>query len=273
MVLAPDCSSTDQQRAAIGALCYDAGVAISTSYAPQGSGANAFAMVAAFKDVFGFSNAITGANDSRDLGSSLSNMINPNLDAQYPVLLGITGASGHAVLVDGYGYDPSTRIKTLYHHLNMGWAGYNDIWYNLPDIGNYDTVPVCIYNVFKDGTGEIVSGRVTDSSGWPILGVTVKTTLQTKEYQAVTNDKGIYALTQLPSGGSFTLQADKAGFTFTKQTVRTGTSQDLQASAGNQWGIDFVGAYAAAGALTDGNPSDPLPPAGGTPSETSASAN
>ena len=88
------------------------------------------------------------------------------------------GNSGHAVLVDGYGYDQSTRIKTLYHHLNMGWAGYNDLWYNLPEIGDYDTVPACIYNVFPTGTGEIISGRVTDATGWPILGVTVKTTLQ-----------------------------------------------------------------------------------------------
>jgi hypothetical protein len=245
MVPAPDCTSTAQQRAAIGALCYDASVALGTDFALSGSGANGFAIGDTFTGVFGYSNAVTGANNGGDIGVGLAGMINPNLDAQYPVILGIEGTSGHAVLVDGYGYDQSTRIATLYHHLNMGWAGYNNLWYNLPEIGDYNTVPACIYNVFPTGTGEIISGRVTDATGWPILGVTVKTAAQGKQYLAVTNEKGIYALAQLPSASSFLLQAGKTGFTFKQRVVQTGTSQGLQASAGNQWGIDFIGTYPA----------------------------
>jgi hypothetical protein len=273
MVLTSDCSSTVEQRKAIGALCCDAGVSVGTSYAPQGSGADAFAIAGAFMSVFGFSNAISGANNGGDIGTGLAGMINPNLDAQYPVLLGIIGASGHAVLADGYGYDLSTRTKTLYHHLNMGWAGHSDVWYNLPTVANYDSVPVCIYNIFTEGTGEIVSGRVTDTAGQPISGVAVGASLQTKRYQAVTNDKGIYALAKLPSAASFTVGANKSGFTFTKQTVQTGTSQDWHASAGNKWGIDFVGTRTTAGSLGDENPSDPQPPSENTPPEPSASTN
>ena len=37
---------------------------------------------------------------------------------------------GHAVVADGYGY----QHTTLYHHLNMGWNGFDDAWYNLPDV-------------------------------------------------------------------------------------------------------------------------------------------
>ena len=159
-------------------------------------------------------------------------------------------------MADGYGYDASTRIKTLYHHVNMGWGGHEDIWYNLPDIGNYDTIPVCIYNIFPEGTGEIISGRVTDASGQPIWGATVRADLRTKRHETITNKKGIYALAKLPSAALFTVQASLSGLIFTKQSVETGTSQDREASAGNRWGINFVGARAAGS-----------PPAGEYPSE------
>jgi hypothetical protein len=261
MVPVPDCNITTEQRKAVGALCYDAGVAMHMDYAPGGSGADGFAMGAAFKSAFGFSNSITGGSNGRDIGAGLAGMINPNLDAECPVILGILGKSGHAVLADGYGYDKSTRAKTLYHHLNMGWAGRSDVWYNLPDIGNYDTVPVCIYNILAEGTGEIVSGRVTDTAGQPIPDVAVRADLRTRRHETTTNSKGIYALTQLPSASSFAVEADKSGFTFTNQTVETGTSRDRRASAGNKWAIDFIGTRAAEGSVADANtPSSPLAP-------------
>jgi hypothetical protein len=256
MVLAPDCTTTIEQRKAIAALCYDAGVAVRMNYAPEGSGSDAFAITTALKSTFAFRNGISGANNGRNVGTGLAGMINPNLDAEYPVILGILGQTGHAVVVDGYGYDASTRVKALYHHLNMGWGGHDDIWYNLPDIGNYDTIPVCIYNIFPEGTGEIISGRVTDALGQPIWGAIVRADLRTKRYETVTDKKGIYALTKLPSAAMFTVQASLSGLTFTKQSVETGASRDRDASAGNRWGIDFVGVRAAGSPLADEYPSE-----------------
>jgi hypothetical protein len=252
MVPAPDCAITAAQRQAIAALCYDAGVAIRTSYAPEGSGSDAFAIAAAFKNTFAFRNGVSGSNNGRNVGTGLAGMINPNLDAEYPVILGILGRTGHGVVVDGYGYDASTRTKTLYHHVNMGWGGHEDIWYDLPDIGNYDTIPVCIYNIFPEGTGEIISGRVTDASGRPVWGATVRADLRTRHYETITNKKGIYALTKLPSAAMFTVQASLPGLTFTKQYVETGTSRDREPSAGNRWGIDFAGTPAAGNLLAEG---------------------
>jgi hypothetical protein len=226
------------------------------NYAPEGSGSDAFAITTALKSTFAFRNGISGANNGRNVGTGLAGMINPNLDAEYPVILGILGQTGHAVVVDGYGYDASTRVKALYHHLNMGWGGHDDIWYNLPEIGNYDTIPVCIYNIFPEGTGEIISGRVTDALGQPIWGAIVRADLRTKRYETVTDKKGIYALTKLPSAAMFTVQASLSGLTFTKQSVETGASRDRDASAGNRWGIDFVGALAAGSPLADEYPSE-----------------
>ncbi len=79
-------------------------------------------------------------------------------------------AIGHEVIVDGYGYN----VSTLYHHLNLGWAGTADAWYNLPTIStgiyNFNSVIECIYNVFPQGSGEIISGRVLDAAGQPVSG-------------------------------------------------------------------------------------------------------
>jgi hypothetical protein len=272
MIPSPDCASTASQREAIGALCYDLGVTVRTSYAPEGSGADAFLVATALKTVFGFSNGISGANNGKNIGSGLAGMINPNLDAQFPVILGILGQSGHAVVADGYGYDLATRTKPLYHHLNMGWAGRSDVWYNLPDIGDYDTVPVCVYNLFPAGTGEIISGRVLDTAGQPIPDVAVRATLGVIRYEVVTNDKGIYALTGLPSANPVVLQAGKPGYAFAKLTVTTGTSQDRQAAAGNRWGLDIIGTRTT-NSLADAQPSEAPPAPKSVPSMLLASVN
>ncbi len=139
-------------------------------YGASASYADAFAIPDGLIEVFRFGNAVNGANSGKEIGSGLVRMINPNLDAELPVLLTLLGNSGHAIVADGYGYDLSAQNQTLYHHLNMGWAGTNDLWYNLPDAGNYNAVVACVYNIFTEGQGEIVSGRVTDASDQPIAG-------------------------------------------------------------------------------------------------------
>ncbi|MGE5295205.1 MAG: C10 family peptidase [Solirubrobacterales bacterium] len=242
MVLSPGCGTTAKQRQAIGALCYDAGLAVRMDYAASASYADAFAVADGLMETFRFRNAVNGANSGKEIGTGLVGMINPNLDAELPVLLTITGNSGHAIVADGYGYDLSTKVRTLYHHLNMGWAGASDLWYNLPDVGSYDTVVACVYNIFPEGQGEIVSGRVVDASDRPLADVAIRATLQTAVYEATTNDRGIYALVELPANSTFTIGVSKPGFTFSSRTVATGQSRDWKAMSGNQWGVDFVGA-------------------------------
>jgi len=161
---------TTAQRRAIGALCHDAGVAARMAYATGGSGTEMTNERNALVDVFGYTNAVNAYNATyTNLGAVLLAMINPNLDAGCPVLLGLTGhigasTYGHAILCDGYGYHTST----LYHHLNMGWVGQDYAWYALPDIDSdswgFDVVDEVTYNIFVDISGEIISGRVTDGN-------------------------------------------------------------------------------------------------------------
>ena len=246
MVLSPTSSSTDTQRQAIGALCADAGVSVHMDYNMGGSGESGAYMEyvqGALTDTFGYANAVCGENGGSNIGTGLNGMVNPNLDAGCPVLFGITDASGdgHAIVCDGYGYN----LSTLYHHLNLGWGGTCTAWYNLPNIDTgyyaFNSVDACIYNVWTNGTGEIISGRVTDDTGTPITGAVVTATRSGGgTYTATSSTNGIYALAKVPASSTYTVSASKTGYSFTNRTVTTGLSTDYSATSGNQWAVDFA---------------------------------
>jgi hypothetical protein len=248
MVLEPGGGTTDKQRRAIGALCHDAGVSVNMKYTEDGSGALMLDAAEALKSTFKYGNAILGHNTEADIDSGLIGMINPNLDAECPVVFAIGDISdfdrGHAVLCDGYGYDSSQ----LYHHLNMGWEGWYDCWYNLPivDCPNADLsgiVAACIYNIFTDGTGEIISGRIIDGKDKAIRDavVTAKSGKGGGPYTAVTNSKGIYALTGLDSDSTYAITVNKLGYNFKLNEADTGTSSEGNSVSGNKWEVDFTG--------------------------------
>jgi len=244
MIPAPDCAATEAQRRAIGALCYDASISVNTDYGPDGSTADTHKAKDALMTTFEYGNAVQGYNDERDIGPGLIGMINPNLDAKKPVIIGIKGSDGHAVVCDGYGYNAST----LYHHLNMGWAGSNDVWYNLPivETSNYafNSVIKCVYNIHitKTGDGEMISGRVLDRNGGPVANAVVyaRAVGQSAPISADSDDRGIYAFDSLNSDTTYIVWPQANGHIFSSRNVTTGTSRDNAATAGNVWGIDFV---------------------------------
>jgi hypothetical protein len=172
-------------------------------------------------------------------------MVNPNLHAAFPVILGINGPEddGHAIVCDGYGYNSST----IYHHLNMGWSGQDDAWYNLPTINAvenkslFNSIQKCTYNIYTSGTGEIIAGRVTNAAGAPLSGVTITAVKSGGgTYKAATNKNGIYALAKIPSASSYKVSAAKTGYDFgVTQTASTQKSTDGSTTVGNVWGVDF----------------------------------
>ncbi len=251
MPLVPDATTTDAQRQAIGRLLHDTGVRVSMSYTATSSSADTFKTADALKNTFGYTNAVKGYNGGSDFLSAARNtMVNPNLDAGLPVLFAITGSyGGHAVVGDGYGY----QSGTMYHHLNMGWGGNSDTWYNLPNIDSstpFTSVIAVIFNIYTSGSGEIVSGRIVDCAGAPASGVTVTASYNSAIVaSATTNSYGIYALKGLGSAKTYTIAATKNGFTFTSQTATTGTSTDFASTSGNKWGVDFANTICSASTL------------------------
>jgi hypothetical protein len=241
MVLDPAAGATEVQRQAIGALTYDAGVSVGMSYSSGGSGASLYYSDTALENIFGYENSIHLYTASNQDPANFSSTINPNLDAGYPVILGLSRDSGgHAVICDGYGYD----LSSLYHHLNMGWGGYNDAWYNLPDVDShyvYDTVHTLLFNIFPDESGEIISGRVTDSGGNPVGGVEITAVRSGGgTFTDVTDPNGIYALAGLLPDSQYTITASRTGYSFGTETCATGLSSEW-GEFGTVWGVDFVG--------------------------------
>jgi hypothetical protein len=235
---------------AIGALTADVGVSINTNYSAEIS--TAWPYGTAFVNTFGYGNAKSLYYEGNIPETIRNAMVNPNLDAQYPVIVSIKGLDGgHAVISDGYGYNGST----LYHHLNMGWSGADDAWYNLPNVVtshySFDSINGCTYNIFVAGSGEIISGRVVDSGGKPISGASVTGTCTAGgSYNATTDANGIFALVKVPSASNYTVSIKKDRYFFDSKLVSTGTSLDYQSSTGNVWGVDFTGRYNSAKSLS-----------------------
>ena len=207
--------------------------------------------MSALATVFQFQNTRYAGSDytsTPDLSPYFANIVNPDLDAGLPVLFGISGSNGaHEIVCDGYGYESGT----LYHHLNMGFSGDDNVWYNLPtirlnDLGvTFNTVTGCLYNLYPTGSGEVISGRVLDATGMPVAGAIVSAMSGTTNVATVTsNARGIYALARVPSATDYSLTASKTGYPTTTINVTTGTSVSstdtvTATSAGNVWGADI----------------------------------
>jgi parallel beta-helix repeat protein len=243
----PDDPDEEEQRKAIGALCYDAGISVNMNYTVSESYPDPNAEVKnALLDTFKYSNAITAYSGETNIGPGLIGMIHPNLDARKPVILSSWNSErgdAHSFLCDGYGYN----YETLYHHLNMGWSGSDDLWYNLPDIDAskypYNLIDECIYNIFKPDNGkiikgEIISGRVLDSNNEPAVGNVI-----CLEYEGEiidtneTDANGIFAFIDVNSNTTYKIWVE--GRDFPSREVTTGKSRDGQSISGNRWGIDF----------------------------------
>jgi hypothetical protein len=243
MPLVPPTGPTLAQCQAIGALVADAGATVNMRYSNSGSTSSLSDGKTALVSTFHYASARYGAKSSSNIGAGLTNMINPNLDARYPVLLSILSNSGtgHAVVADGYGYS----LSTLYHHLNLGWSGVATVWYALPLIDTsfytFNLVDGCLYNAYTNGSGEIISGRVRDQISRPVANATVTATRTGGgTYTATTDSQGIYALARIPSASSYSINVSKTNYSPTTSSFSTGTSVNLAATSGNVWGANFT---------------------------------
>ena len=198
MPLEPGDTITEDQRKEIGKLTSDIGICVGMSYASGGSSAGGYMLAEAFTNRFGYANALA-AEWSTDISGNddMKNALLSNFDAGLPVALGLSGAGGHEIVGDGYGYSGDT----LYLHFNMGWGGYDDAWYAPPQLAteqyNFSVLDGFVCNVFTNSAyanGVICSGRVLDASGAPIANATVQAKKGGNVVKSTTtNDKGIYA--------------------------------------------------------------------------------
>ena len=259
MLEVPDNAAVEANCKAIGKLTYDCGVSVGMDYnlaELDGSSILSSEMmniVDAFKKRFAYTNAVlctsTGLTGREAIRQQV---IFANLDAKCPVLLLITGSGGHAVVGDGYGFDSDTGENLPYVHLNMGWQGQCDVWYNLPYVdideddnpesfSGFNTIDGAVYNVFTNTTGWIVSGRVLDAAGQPVLGAKVALRDETGAVvgECVTEDaSGIYAFIVPRGERQYDVLAENEGGT--KMADRLVDIKDDAANGSNSWGNDLT---------------------------------
>ena len=248
---------TAVQKQNIGKLTSDVGISVNMWYdEPSGAGSGATYANAAksLVETFGYRQSswvILGDSDidSEDSMGIEGSLLFANFDARRPCMVGIPG---HAIVADGYGYDGDLP----YTHLNMGWAGSGDMWYNLPDMtaagDKYTVVQEIGYNVFpeiggisEDGqtTHGILSGRVLDDDGNPVPGCAVAVRQEGGEVtNLVTDAAGIWAAI-LPAG-----KYDVEALTDDRQWIGVAENLVLEAPGvtatvaepGNSWGNDIT---------------------------------
>ena len=277
---------------AIGHLTYDIGVAFGSAYTYGLTSADPTVVGPTFVSAFGYANAYTywddvtwqnGSGGLHEYGMR-ARTVYANLDARRPVFLGIYGYAkdkygdltmswgGHAVVADGYGYARVRGVRTDYVHINLGWGGEDDAWYNIPEI---DTAAVgalkddasgfdflylgsATYNISADpgeAGKEIVSGRVTDANGQPFPDAVVRIFSSNGTDLTVHPDKnGIY-YAFVEGGTNYDIRAEYApegrppeliGWVkkpiFVGKTVVDEEKGVVAASrdTGNYWGADLV---------------------------------
>ena len=260
--------ATEAERQAIGKLTYDCAVAMRMEWGVYSDGSSYGSSYGGFAhdpllNVFSYASAKSYiGNQNNGISMSLvMQAVLPNLDAKCPVMLGVYG---HEVLADGYGYSDGT----LYFHLNMGWSGWCDVWYALPDVipnDQYEShvVTSFIYNIFPEATGDLLSGRVTFPDGSPNAGVVVRAYTTSRPQSLVatarTDSHGIYSL--LISGASTygtqylvtaSNRAEQASISVKLKPAVSPSSVNFETgsyspgsgwkamSVGNSWGNDFV---------------------------------
>lgn len=261
MPLVPDAGITDVQRQAIGKLLNDIAVSVGMNFTEDGSAASMYDLHTQLTNLFHYANSkyFVHWDDGQSISGTIhyQDMLLTNFDAGLPMVLGINGpGGGHAVVGDGYGF----LSGGLYIHLQMGWDGYGDSWYNLPEIDgasfSFDLFDELIFNVFPEFQGELITGRVVDQGGLPLDGVALTAHAITSGAliaEAASNAQGIYAL-KIPTpsstqtcyriaasfrGSQARRDVDKIVSSFNYNVIDT-ARHDIRVQIGSRWGVDFV---------------------------------
>lgn len=141
-------------------LMFACGISLEMEYSSEGSSSDTRYIPGALLDKYDYESADGKIIVSPDFWDILTdNMVNA-----LPAVLGIGGmeVGGHAIVCDGY--------KTSgEYHLNMGWEGYLDGWYFLPD--GMPAGFTIVGHEAIDMIPPVITGRPPHSlKGFPIVG-------------------------------------------------------------------------------------------------------
>ena len=134
--------TTQSQISAISELSYELGVSVDMNYGLKGSGAYISDSASAFKNYFKYPKTKVVYRKNYSSKNKWFNVFKKQVDGKKPCLFAMYSAdSGHAVVIDGYlsstaksGINTAGSKKV---HINMGWEGSCDAYYDFDNILNY----------------------------------------------------------------------------------------------------------------------------------------
>ena len=128
MPVSVSASSSQTFIQAIALLQYHVGISVDMNYSPTGSGAVTNTLTVKMPTYFQYTNAMT-VHERKDYTHEgyMELMIN-SFDMRWPV---VHAGGGHAYVFDGY--DDYDQI-----HMNWGWGGSSDGWFNVDEHGYTD---------------------------------------------------------------------------------------------------------------------------------------
>ena len=163
-------------------LNFASGIKVQMSYGSMSSGAYMGAAASALKYDFSFG-SVDAKSSYLGLWNDYRSVAIENIIKGWPVQIGVIenldSKSGHSVVVDGYNSD------TGEFHVNCGWNGDGNGWYDLPHLNtttnggyyDYEIVQTIVYNIFPN-------------QGWSQWGADAQNSKSTK-YTAPTSDPPI----------------------------------------------------------------------------------
>ncbi len=131
-----DSNSTSDEEQAVSELMYHLGVSAEMDYGCSGSGSSAYADTVL--DIYFRYKAMDYRDRDDYSAEEWFDLFKNELNASppRPVIFSIfSPGGGHEVVVDGYNDDDSSN-RTL--HINLGWSGYEDGYYDVSDDTDFD---------------------------------------------------------------------------------------------------------------------------------------
>ncbi|MBR3223237.1 MAG: C10 family peptidase [Kiritimatiellae bacterium] len=257
------------QIKAVGMLTYNIAVALGMEWGPGFGSSSPADLVDVLKTRFGYKSgthvfydidALDATDADRPAGfaervADFNNALYASLDAKMPVILSIIDKSdpgvwlGHAVVADGYGYTSGKR----YTHLNFGWYGNDDAWYYLvtkslltgDGAETYSEFEGIGFNIHPTVSGDVISGRVLDATGYAVSGATVRLYDSSNRVKgtATSNSKGIYSF-RITARGSYDVRVSHANTdespsrAVSISVLSADGSYGFGGKTGNKWGVD-----------------------------------
>lgn len=142
-------NETPEQNDAVALLMSQVGAMIMSDYASEGTGSHSYFVTQVLNKYLKYDKSFVNLSAVNYEKKEWIEMIKNNIENVGPLFYSGYGEGGHAFVVDGY--DSADLI-----HINWGWSGYGDGYFNYPYFNEYTNGQSAIFNIFKDAGGEYV---------------------------------------------------------------------------------------------------------------------